>query len=381
MKGKETKKQGKKLLTIVATFILVIVNAFVLTACGNDSEKKDKGETPDTPAKIEKVVDVGSYTALKTAISGDADVVKLTDNILVEDAVTVNRAITFDLNNHTLSVPSTHKITVADNLEVSFKNGTVVSNSGSFVYDSEKTTLKYSNDVVKKCGVVSANELTTAIADENVAEAVLLESIDYAGHFEVSKKITLDLNGKTVKGNGDCGVFYVLENGDLTITGNGNVIAVASSNESGRGDTNTSHTVYAMAVWAYGGNVTIENGHFSNETVEGQTIGAGNSESNTQTKDNLDLIYAKDNNGKTSSIVIKGGTFKCVQTMWTLNIQNASSSTIKVEGGNFIGYDPSVGDNGMDDSKANKVLLADGYKTIYDQETTTYKVVKKDVNE
>lgn len=324
-------------------------------------------------AETLKATEVGTLTKVMTDYDSES-------SQAVYSNVYIN--YTFDLNGHTLTVPTTYPLTVEDGLNVLFKNGTMIVNDDSIKPDkteSENIHFYFDENINIKAGVVSANELTTVI-NNNYAydEVVLLADIDYEGYFTVSKKVTLDLNGKTVKGNGNCGVFHVVEGGDLTITGNGKVIAVASSNEIGRGDTDTSHTVYAMAVWAYGGNVTIENGTFSNETVTGQTIGDGNSESNTQTKDNLDLIYAKDNNNKTSSIVIKGGTFNCVQKMWTLNINNDSKSTIKVQGGTFIGYDPSVGDNGMSEDKTNKVLLAEGYEAVLvEGSTTDYKVVKK----
>lgn len=220
------------------------------------------------------------------------------------------------------------------------------------------------------------NAITGASENDKI---VLIKDINLGSkNVTISKKITLDLNDKTLTGNGANGLLYVVDGGDLTITGNGNVIAIAGTDEKIGA---TTGTIWAMAVWAKGGKVTIEGGNFSNATCEGQNIGNGNSESTTQTPDNLDLIYASDDttdkeNPKTASIVIKGGVFQCVQTMWTLNIKNDSDSTIKVQGGTFISYDPSVGDNGMSTEKTNHVLLDEGYISQQIGDTGNYIVVK-----
>lgn len=82
-------KSRKIILSIVA-LIMIVSTVFVLTACGEE------------PAK-ETTVEVSSYQELVTALEGDDDIIKLTDNIVVEDVVVVTREVELDLNGKTLS--------------------------------------------------------------------------------------------------------------------------------------------------------------------------------------------------------------------------------------------------------------------------------------
>lgn len=226
--------------------------------------------------------------------------------------------------------------------------------------------------------MVVYDTLTSAVSSASANDTiVLVKDVNLGnGNLTFDKKVTLDLNGKSLIGNGATGVLHVIKNGDLTITGNGSVVAIAGTDTT-VGATGTA-TVWAMAVWAEGGKVTIVNGTFSNQTCEGQNIGQGKSESNTQTKDNLDLIYAKDDGETRAEIVIEDGTFNCVQTMWTLNIHNSSQSTITVKGGTFIGYDPANGDNNGEEGGApNGTFVGSNYESKQIGTTGSYIVVPK----
>ena len=100
---------------------------------------------------------------------------------------------------------------------------------------------------------------------------------------------------------------------------------------------------YAMAVYAQGGKIIINNGNFTQEKP-------GNDSAYT-------LIYA-DNGGK---IEINGGTFKGVTPQWTLNCLDNSGATITVKGGKFYKFDPSNANVG-----ANEVIVPSGYKVVQD---------------
>ena len=102
----------------------------------------------------------------------------------------------------------------------------------------------------------------------------------------INTKLKVDLNNKTIvgglftesngnmnEGNSDSYTFWIKEGGDLTIDGNGEIVAQDAT--------------YSMAVWANGGNVTIKGGTFRNGG------------------DGTDLIYASAG----GSVYIYGGEF------------------------------------------------------------------------
>lgn len=182
--------------------------------------------------------------------------------------------------------------------------------------------------------VSTYQELVDALNGEN--EVIKVESdLDLGdNNIVINRKVTFDLNGKQISGNGLDGVFEVVDGGDLTIKGNGKVIAVGGFDE---GDE------YSTAVFAIGGKVTIENGEFTQQVVNGD--------------DHYDLIYAKG----TGQITILGGKFNSVTPNWTLNLKDADRSTasISVKGGTFIGFNPA--DCLTEGPDTN--FVAEGYKS------------------
>ena len=158
--------------------------------------------------------------------------------------------------------------------------------------------------------------------------------------------MTLDLNGHTMRAAGGYGVICVNE-GTLTIEGDGKIIAVESYN--------SKNTNAAMAVYATnGGKVIINDSSFSQEI--------------TGNDSQYDLIYTR--NGAT--VEINGGTFKSETPKWTLNKEDKSESTITVKGGTFIGYDPAYAES--ESPVAN--FVAEGYKSVSDG-NGNYTVQKK----
>lgn len=163
----------------------------------------------------------------------------------------------------------------------------------------------------------------------------------------ISRRVTLDLNGKTLSASGYDGVINAGENAILTIKGNGKIIA--NENQG-----------YAMAVWANkNAKVIIEDGTFS-QNISGSD-------------EQYDMIYASG----TAEITILGGTFNCKTPQWTLTVYDKDGLNAKfaVSGGKFREYDPS---GSLTESKNDSVgFVADGYKVKYDEKTKYYSVVEK----
>ena len=188
----------------------------------------------------------------------------------------------------------------------------------------------------------------------------------------ITKKVTLDLNGKTLTGNGYDGVLYVDVTGELTIKGNGKVVAVGGYDVDKVFDENSDaealkNDEYTYAVWARGGKVVIENGEFSNTAVK--------------TDDHYDLIYASQVKDKTSGevvasgeITILGGKYQNVTPKWTLNLQDNTQAKMIVKGGEFVNYNPA--DSKTEPDGVSASFVAEGYEAQLIEGTTNYKVVK-----
>ena len=129
----------------------------------------------------------------------------------------------------------------------------------------------------------------------------------------VTADTTYDLKNVTIESDGDA---FVVTGGTLTLDGNG----VVKAGLSGVGSW--------CAVWANGGNVVINGGTYS--------VGGDNTPSTDPNHQN-DLIYTK--NGGT--VTIYGGTFLNDGTVWTLNKNDKTESSIVVYGGSFQNWDPA----------------------------------------
>ena len=170
---------------------------------------------------------------------------------------------------------------------------------------------------------------------------VLCQNVQIDAPLHVSKNIVFNLNGKNISIDREGVekqdyVFAVFEGGKLTINGEGNVAA---------GEANTS-----VAVWAYGGDVVINGGNYTN-------AGEG-----------CDLILAD----KGSVVEINGGTFKAVERKdgvdgtnekySALNCIDNSGSSFVVQGGRYFKFDPA--NNASENPAVN--FVADGYKSVQD---------------
>ena len=124
----------------------------------------------------------------------------------------------------------------------------------------------------------------------------------------------------------------IVENGNLTINGNGILDGVGKNK-------------WNIVIWANGGNVTINGGTYTNTSIIGDD-------------DHYDVIYAK----KNSTIVINNGHFEGKTPAWLLNIydDDRKTASIKVKGGEFVGFDPA--NNNAEGEGTN--FVADGYMSV-----------------
>ena len=188
-------------------------------------------------------------------------------------------------------------------------------------------------------------------AIENGGEISLKENMELPLAAVVAAHTSIDLNNNNVtaglfaeaggsmnEGDTDSYAFWVKEGGELVIDGEGLV--------------KTQPCKYSMAVWADGGNVTINGGTYEN-------AGEGS-----------DLIYAS--NG--GNITINGGTFKPCETQSgvdgtknthsALNVKDkdykSGASSIIVKGGKFYNFNPA---NNLSEGP-NTNFVAEGYESV-----------------
>ena len=175
----------------------------------------------------------------------------------------------------------------------------------------------------------SLNTLVTIIEDGSTL--VLNKNITLQTYLKVEKTLTIDLNGHNIDRVNSNQTIAVYEGGDLTIEGEGTI--------NGKGAVSGS-----IAIFAYGGNVTINGGTYTNVCESSD--------------DHDDLIYAS--NG--GHIVINDGTFICQTPAWTLNLYDGDRdiSSITVYGGRFYGVDPA---NNAAEGKGTN-FVADGYVVV-----------------
>lgn len=240
------------------------------------------------------------------------------------------------------------------------------------ICDCGKLEDGYTVTVSKDDKAVAYKTLAEALVSADNATVKLYADVNSDSNFVFENvTVTLDLNGKTLKGNGCSGVFDVKGTANVTIKGNGNVIAKECYHSDPEAADCTGG--FAMAIWARGNaQVTIENGSFSQEMVTSAD------ELGTQ----YDMIYTKEN----AKVTILGGRYESVRPRWTLNRQNSATtgteptSVIEVKGGTFVGFNPASANT--EDRKNNDLVnyVATGYTAqLVEGTADTYQVVSTTV--
>lgn len=207
--------------------------------------------------------------------------------------------------------------------------------------------------------VATENDLITAI-DSNCDEIKLTDDITINDTLVIERKVTLNLNGKTINNTEDIwseehykwSIVSVRRNGDLTITGNGKLKAKEND-------------CFAVDVMD-NAKVTIENGTF---------VG------------NISSVYVYE-----GTALINGGRFSIQQRdskfdhetqltgyAFVLNCYDANyrneTAKIIVKGGEFEKFNPA---NNPAESTTGTNFVASGYKSVkIDGTPTDYKVISE----
>ena len=221
--------------------------------------------------------------------------------------------------------------------------------------ETEGVVKLVAKDYVAQIGETKYETLAEAVeAAQNGETVKLLADIDLADQVEITKSLTLDLNGKTISNTTDIwntnmgawSLISVQGAAVVTITGDGSMIAKAND-------------CYALDV-RDGAKLIVENGTYNG---------------------NLSTIYAY-----AGQVVINGGTFKLQQlsdyndTRYMLNCLDANYTTgtagFSITGGTFAGFDPqnnAAEGTGTNFVAANHVAIRDGENyTVYPGGTVTF---------
>lgn len=125
---------------------------------------------------------------------------------------------------------------VASGVIVSVASGASATVNNTSVSAGQDYTVPASGEASKnaaKIGTTEYRTLAEAVAAAKAGDTIeLLNNCDVSAPISVDKKLTINLNGKTITGkNGDagCRVFNVVAGGDLTLAGKGTVTTVAKN--------------------------------------------------------------------------------------------------------------------------------------------------------
>lgn len=182
--------------------------------------------------------------------------------------------------------------------------------------------------------VLTQEEIITALSTSEVLNYAWPCDIELTQTIEITRDITINLNGHTIRGaNIDGAVFRVHEGATLIIEGEGSVIGGSGAD------------CHAIEVQ---GRLVIHDGNYS---VGPDADGLGNS-----------TIYASADGAE---IEIYGGTFSS-DAAWNdfyyvLNLKNSISANVSVYGGAFAKYNPALGDDNLGGN-----FVAEGYEVIQD---------------
>ncbi len=155
----------------------------------------------------------------------------------------------------------------------------------------------------------------------------------------------------------------VVVNKDATVTINGGVFDGGTTPFGGAGNT---------AVWANGGNVTINDGYFT-------IAGLAKDEEGNLDSGHIDLIYAS-NGGR---ITINGGFFEGAdETVWLVNCKDAKAtdttrrSMITIKGGTFVNWNPETFNTAPADAEYPEIRVFGTVEAIEQDNGDIWYVVK-----
>ena len=215
--------------------------------------------------------------------------------------------------------------------------------NAKLVWNETAKTLYFQQDSQNAASIGTTEYATLGAALEAAADGAtikVLNNVEITSYLQITKSLTLDLNGKSItrtdSTDNSTALFVNAAGATVTITGDGTVTA--------------DHAVYVNA-----GKVVIENGTFSAGSHAVYVINNGNAE-------------------------IKGGTFssEAGQYHYALNEydQTRDATSIVVTGGTFVGFNPA--NNTAEGDNTN--FCADGYTAVAGEVEGTW-VVQKAISE
>jgi len=222
----------------------------------------------------------------------------------------------------TLAAPADANVTtnVADH-KVEYVNGTYVVVEKNYVAQIGETKYESLQEAIN---AAQDGDVVTLIKDINIAD-VEIQTLDgkYNTYYLVEgKKITVDLNGKTISGayTGDSmlvGVFSTDNGGHLTLTGNGTV------------DVTATKTVYSLiANYEEGCKIVIENGTYKLDKASDSLIYSG--------------VGSDERPDGSQGVVVKGGSFYLGNvgtgdngSPWIFNAVGKNNNDVYVIGGTY----------------------------------------------
>ena len=355
-----------------------------ITGAGTDinvkvDEALNSVSLPSTEAEKTVTLAFTSETENITVTQADGETVAGNVNIIANTANNVdNRELSITLPNSTVEVSgnSTYAnitASTADNTlilgkGVTAKKVTVIKGNIKVNKDAYLDNIDFISEgqtvvVIDNGGTISDNvrgnsRVTVMSAAEwnlknaiktGVTEITLSEDINLSSPVAVSRDLTVNLNGKSIKCKSSD--VFVVTAGTLTINGNGLVYGSEDNSSS------------SCAVWAKeNGKVIINGGTYKvGDDATGKIENGGNGNWRN------DCIYARDN----ASIEIRGGEYMYTGEnpaghTFLLNLKDNQGATLVVKGGTFHKFNPAAsnGENPI----AN--FVAPGYSSVAGENDT-----------
>ena len=300
-----------------------------------------------TPMDIFIIEDGASITLSNLEVSVKQEAARLIQSIFSIDDASIA------VSSFNVTVPGTQTTVItgiAIGANTKSDNITISGSSAIVTIDPENNDEELKDKVAENTVMEASDYSSLVNALTGTAGTVrLTQNINVENQLDVTRKVTLDMNGKTLSNTEDIwntaknkwSIIAVMQDGDLTITGNGKIDAKEND-------------CYALDVRDEGTHLLIENGEF---------IG------------NISAVYAH-----TGNVEIAGGTFSIKQRSeyndcrYLLNLQDdngeAGIATISVTGGSFKEFNPA--DNLAEDPKVS--FVAEGYKVSRDETDDIYTV-------
>lgn len=330
----------------VKDYILSIDNTFF---AGNDldtegTENPITDESSNIPTEDKKtsedVINSEENSNISQDNNTDDSSESSDENTSSEDSTENTDNVVDDTANSDTTSDSLEDVTETGEDNVNESNN--LENTGSANVVNDPVT----DDVTSEDSVneVEPFSFSKAYSDAMPGDVITLEDdVTLSRAFTLSKAVTIDLNGHNITSEKSC----LSIDADVGIKGEGNVTA-------GSGGSYTAITIKSGNVGIYGGNYSVG----ADENNEGNSC-----------------IYV---NGDAVHLTICGGTFSTKAAYkdkyYVINKKNGCQGVIVIQGGTFMNYDPSTGD----DSEIGNTFVDSGYIAVTDDNCESFKVLKED---